>query len=238
MASRIRIAVDRMTRVVDDMLELQPRRPSTPAAPRPPTSAPPSSTSWGPSCTAPRSTAAHPPAGGLRAGRAGADPAQPGRQRGQVPLAASANWRCRLAAAPRDGVIEIVVEDNGMGMDAEAATHAFEPYYRGESAREVPGHGLGLAIVERATRAARRHLRPRRRRPTAARASPSACRAPDTIRSCRQQDRARGDDLLAALEAVRHRQVVAAFVLVDGDGAALEADRPLGDVPICTNTTV
>jgi signal transduction histidine kinase len=50
-------------------------------------------------------------------------------------------------------MVEIVVEDNGVGMDPENAKHAFEPFYRGLSTREVPGHGLGLAIVERTTRA-------------------------------------------------------------------------------------
>jgi signal transduction histidine kinase len=49
--------------------------------------------------------------------------------------------------------VAITVEDNGVGMDAESAKLAFEPYFRGYSDREVPGHGLGLAIVERATRA-------------------------------------------------------------------------------------
>jgi len=42
--------------------------------------------------------------------------------------------------------------DNGVGMDTEAATHAFEPFYRGRS--DVPGHGLGLAIVDGYVRAA------------------------------------------------------------------------------------
>ena len=50
-------------------------------------------------------------------------------------------------------MVEIVVEDNGIGMDPESAKHAFEPFYRGITDREVPGHGLGLAIVERTTRA-------------------------------------------------------------------------------------
>jgi signal transduction histidine kinase len=50
-------------------------------------------------------------------------------------------------------MVEIVVEDNGIGMDPENAKHAFEPFYRGLTTREVPGHGLGLAIVERTTRA-------------------------------------------------------------------------------------
>ncbi len=50
-------------------------------------------------------------------------------------------------------MVEIVVEDNGVGMDPESARHAFEPFYRGLTDREVPGHGLGLAIVERTTQA-------------------------------------------------------------------------------------
>ena len=50
-------------------------------------------------------------------------------------------------------MVEIVVDDNGIGMDPENAKHAFEPFYRGLSDREVPGHGLGLAIVQRTTRA-------------------------------------------------------------------------------------
>jgi signal transduction histidine kinase len=49
--------------------------------------------------------------------------------------------------------VELSVEDNGVGMDAELAAHAFEPFQRGRTDREVPGHGLGLAIVDRAAQA-------------------------------------------------------------------------------------
>lgn len=49
-------------------------------------------------------------------------------------------------------MVELAVEDNGLGMDAESARHAFEPFYRGQMDRELPGHGLGLAIVDRTTR--------------------------------------------------------------------------------------
>jgi Signal transduction histidine kinase len=61
----------------------------------------------------------------------------------------------RIAIETRDvgPMVEIVIEDNGIGMDPENAKHAFEPFYRGLTDREVPGHGLGLAIVERTTRA-------------------------------------------------------------------------------------
>jgi signal transduction histidine kinase len=34
-------------------------------------------------------------------------------------------------------------------MDASTASHIFEPFYRADATRDVPGHGLGLAIVGR-----------------------------------------------------------------------------------------
>lgn len=45
--------------------------------------------------------------------------------------------------------IDVVLEDNGIGMKDEDLAHAFEPYYRGSEHLEVPGHGLGLAIVQK-----------------------------------------------------------------------------------------
>jgi len=53
----------------------------------------------------------------------------------------------RVLAHKHDDRIEIAVCDNGRGMDAEAASHAFEPWYRASTAE--PGHGLGLSIVRR-----------------------------------------------------------------------------------------
>jgi signal transduction histidine kinase len=58
-----------------------------------------------------------------------------------------------ISSRPDGDGVELIVADNGVGMDAESAEHAFEPGYRGRADREIPGHGLGLAIVERATRA-------------------------------------------------------------------------------------
>ena len=54
----------------------------------------------------------------------------------------------RISARRADDQIELAVSDNGIGMDAETAAHAFEPLYRGPGASS-PGHGLGLAIVKR-----------------------------------------------------------------------------------------
>jgi signal transduction histidine kinase len=61
----------------------------------------------------------------------------------------------RLTIETRDAgtMVEIAVEDNGVGMDPESARHALEPFYRGQTELELPGHGLGLAIVDRTTHA-------------------------------------------------------------------------------------
>ncbi|HEU4731199.1 MAG TPA: HAMP domain-containing sensor histidine kinase [Kofleriaceae bacterium] len=61
---------------------------------------------------------------------------------------------CRAAppsgpVADQRSLIELVVSDNGVGMTAEAAAHAFDPFYRAGPTRSIPGHGLGLAIVKR-----------------------------------------------------------------------------------------
>lgn len=54
----------------------------------------------------------------------------------------------RVEARGAGSAVEIVVADNGVGMDSEACAHAFEPLYRAPGA-STPGHGLGLSIVKR-----------------------------------------------------------------------------------------
>jgi signal transduction histidine kinase len=44
---------------------------------------------------------------------------------------------------------ELRVSDNGLGMNAEEAARAFEPFFRGQDIRGTPGSGLGLSIVRR-----------------------------------------------------------------------------------------
>jgi len=61
--------------------------------------------------------------------------------------------RIAIEACDAGAMVQLVVEDNGVGMDPESAKHAFEPFYRGQMDRELPGHGLGLAIVDRTARA-------------------------------------------------------------------------------------
>lgn len=60
----------------------------------------------------------------------------------------------RLARSTEEALeAEFIVEDNGMGMDASFMARMYEPLARSEQAqdKEIPGHGLGLTIVQRLT---------------------------------------------------------------------------------------
>jgi signal transduction histidine kinase len=57
-----------------------------------------------------------------------------------------------IAARATDDMVELVVSDNGIGMDPDTSAHAFEPLYRAPGSSS-PGHGLGLAIVRRTVQA-------------------------------------------------------------------------------------
>lgn len=45
------------------------------------------------------------------------------------------------------GDIAIIVKDNGCHLDAQALQHATEPYFQSGAAGEIPGMGLGLAMI-------------------------------------------------------------------------------------------
>jgi signal transduction histidine kinase len=153
MARRIRTAVDRMVRVVDDMLALS-------VAGRPPPGVSSSGQiarevleELGPELVGVTVTTKL--AGGSVACSAGILAQM---LRSLVSNAVKYRDRKRpleitLETRDVEAMVEIAVEDNGVGMDPETAAHAFEPHFRGRTDREVPGYGLGLAIVERATRA-------------------------------------------------------------------------------------
>ncbi len=52
-----------------------------------------------------------------------------------------------LKLVPEGGYIRAEVSDTGIGIAPEDLPHLFEPLYRAENARSLPGAGLGLTIV-------------------------------------------------------------------------------------------
>ncbi|HLJ04928.1 MAG TPA: HAMP domain-containing sensor histidine kinase [Acetobacteraceae bacterium] len=54
----------------------------------------------------------------------------------------------RLSAALTPAGVEIAVADQGPGIPVEERARAAERFYRGETARNTPGAGLGLALVQ------------------------------------------------------------------------------------------
>jgi signal transduction histidine kinase len=153
MAGRIRVAVDRMARVVDDMLDLS-------RAGRPPAGV-----------ASPAKVAAE-VLEELRPQLADADVSMSLTDQAVACapsvlaqllrnlLTNAVKFRShdrklalvlRSESSPQS--VDLVIEDNGLGMSDEDFAHAFEPHYRGSEHREVPGHGLGLAIVQRTVEA-------------------------------------------------------------------------------------
>lgn len=56
--------------------------------------------------------------------------------------------RVSVALATADGLAQVTVTDEGAGFAAGTEEEAFERFWRGESSRERPGSGIGLAIVK------------------------------------------------------------------------------------------
>lgn len=73
-----------------------------------------------------------------------------------------------IRSAQTNGVVQIAIEDNGVGVSRSAAEHLFEPFNRGTDATG-PGSGLGLAIVRRSMAAMDGTVRYEKRSPNGAR---------------------------------------------------------------------
>jgi signal transduction histidine kinase len=58
----------------------------------------------------------------------------------------------RISAAPRDGMVQISVVDNGPGISPQDLPHVFDRFWRGSTPR-AEGSGLGLAIARELVRA-------------------------------------------------------------------------------------
>jgi signal transduction histidine kinase len=60
-----------------------------------------------------------------------------------------ADGTVRIEARHRNGRLEVSVEDTGEGIPPAALDRVFEPFWRGDAARNTPGAGLGLALAKR-----------------------------------------------------------------------------------------
>jgi signal transduction histidine kinase len=60
-----------------------------------------------------------------------------------------ADGTVRIEARRRVDGLEVVVVDDGEGIDPDALDRIFEPFWRGDPARSGEGTGLGLAVAKR-----------------------------------------------------------------------------------------
>ncbi|MEZ5396670.1 MAG: HAMP domain-containing sensor histidine kinase [Bryobacterales bacterium] len=52
-----------------------------------------------------------------------------------------------VEAAARNGAVEVIVRDRGVGIDADDMPNIFDPFYRGKRATEAQIHGTGLGLA-------------------------------------------------------------------------------------------
>jgi signal transduction histidine kinase len=59
--------------------------------------------------------------------------------------------RANTNGVPRKPEVQVIVEDNGIGMSPADLPHIFEPFYRVQAVRDgqIRGVGLGLYLVKR-----------------------------------------------------------------------------------------
>lgn len=61
----------------------------------------------------------------------------------------STDKKCNVVISTTLHDTKVNIKDNGPGIDAKDLPHIFEPFYRTNDTRNVPGHGIGLSLVKR-----------------------------------------------------------------------------------------
>lgn len=61
----------------------------------------------------------------------------------------SNNYPVKLKVNFADDKLMVSITDKGIGIPNEVQAHIFAPFFRGENARNYPGYGVGLALVDK-----------------------------------------------------------------------------------------
>jgi signal transduction histidine kinase len=61
----------------------------------------------------------------------------------------SENKTCNIDLFFKEKEVKITISDNGSGISKSDLPHIFEPFYRSNETRGVPGYGIGLSLVKK-----------------------------------------------------------------------------------------
>lgn len=61
----------------------------------------------------------------------------------------SDNKQVRITLSAKNGIVEIIIEDEGKGIPPEEVNNIFEPFFRSDTVKSTEGFGLGLALASK-----------------------------------------------------------------------------------------
>ena len=59
------------------------------------------------------------------------------------------NGIIKIRLTKKEGCVEFVIEDNGIGMSQETMEHIYDKFYQGDNSHSKEGNGLGLSLVKK-----------------------------------------------------------------------------------------
>ena len=59
------------------------------------------------------------------------------------------NGIIKIRLTQKEGCVEFVIEDNGIGMSQETIEHIYDKFYQGDNSHSKEGNGLGLSLVKK-----------------------------------------------------------------------------------------
>ena len=59
------------------------------------------------------------------------------------------NGIIKIRLTQKEGCVEFIIEDNGIGMSQETIEHIYDKFYQGDNSHSKEGNGLGLSLVKK-----------------------------------------------------------------------------------------